>query len=343
MTNRYTLLLLLSCCFAAASFAQKRTLGSNVTTSRTITGINLHQPANLLQTRTVTDTLYPGAFNDACGDTQFSYNVPDPGWGYIAGTNNFEDKEKAQRIYNEPNTAVTISETWAFFGNVSQVGNGSVRMKIYRVEDNRPGSLIAQSNGVRVEDIQVNDTVVVATPFSYPVPVTIDDPSFFLSMDFSTLYSTFDTVGLFHTEIGCGNGAEAFELWATDEWYSMPDAWLSDFGNFEINFSLIAVVAFEDPNSTDDYYQQNQLRLYPAAPNPARQRVQLRYELQEAGPVRIGIYAADGRQLRHLDMGVRFAGPHTTHVDVSDFPAGSYVYMIQTERGQAASRFLVKK
>lgn len=299
-------------------------------------------PFPTLESRNVVDTLVPDAFNDVCGDVQVLYQPVDD-WGFIGGTNFFGDKEKAQLIENTTNTSITIKEAWALFGYVSSVGNGNVRMKIYRVDpDGGPGSMRAQTNDVRVENIEINDTAVVATPFFFPVTVDLDEPSFYLSLDISGLYNTFDTVAVFSTELGCGSGREAYDLWQNDQWFPVVESW-GGLQDFDINYSLLAIVEFDDPNSVNDpYFQQGLLRLYPAAPNPAREQVRLNYELEEPGPVQIEIYSSDGRRLQLLELGHQGAGRHRREINTGHLPAGSYVYTILTDRARVASRFIVK-
>lgn len=345
MNNRFHPLIF---CLLLASWnltAQKKMVNPQPFSSQVLDGRAglFTTPYPMLESRNVLDTLVPDAFNDVCGEVQVLYQPIDD-WGFIGGTNFFGDKEKAQLIENTTNTSITIKEVWALFGYVSSVGNGNVRMKIYRVDTDNggPGSLWAQTNDVRVENIQINDTVVVATPFFFPVNVALDVPSFYLSLDVSSLYNTFDTVAVFSTELGCGSGREAYDLWPDDQWYPVVDSW-GGLQDFDINYSLLAIVEFDDPNSVNDpYYQQGLLRLYPAAPNPAREQVRLNYELEEPGPVQIDIYSSDGRRLQHLDLGHHTVGRHAREIETNSLPAGSYVYTILTDRARVASRFIVE-
>lgn len=338
MTARFTLL-----CFLLFSVSTllSQARKANVDPVRKAT---YSQPApDLLETRNVTDTLTPGAFKDVCGSTFVTY-TPIDDWGFVAGTNAFGDKETAQLIRNTTNTEITITEVWAFFGYISEVGNGNIRVKLYDVDPatGRPESMRAQSNDVRVANIQYSDTLALGTAFTFPTAVSLDDPSFFLSVDFSSLYATFDTVSLYHTELGCGTGTETYVLWSDNQWFSMIEAW-AGIQDFDINLSIVAVVEFDSPNAVaDPYYQQGQLRLYPASPNPAGHTVQLNYELKESGPVKIELYSADGRRMRDIQLGHQHTGRYAQNIDISDLPAGPYVYSIVTATTRVASRFIVK-
>lgn len=345
MNNRFHPLIFLLLFSSWGLIAQKKAIDPQPFSSRIIENapVFFTQPNADLESRNVQDTLVPDAFNDVCGEVQVLYQPADD-WGFIGGTNFFGDREKAQLIENTTNTSIIVREVWALFGYVSSVGNGNVRMKIYRVDPGNggPGSLLARTNDVRVENIQINDTAVVATPFFFPVTVDLEAPSFYLSLDISGLYNTFDTVAVFSTELGCGSGREAYDLWTNDQWYPVVESW-GGAQDFDINYSLLAIVEFDDPNSVNDpYYQQGLLRLYPATPNPAGETIRLNFELEEPGPVQLDIYSSDGRRLQHLDLGHHPVGRYAREIETSNLPAGSYVYTILTDRARVASRFIIK-
>ncbi|PAP78328.1 T9SS type A sorting domain-containing protein [Rubrivirga marina] len=62
-----------------------------------------------------------------------------------------------------------------------------------------------------------------------------------------------------------------------------------------------------------------------AAPNPTRGRTTLTVSVSEAGPVRVAVYDALGRQVALLADGPRPAGPLTLDLDATRLPAGVYV------------------
>lgn len=340
MIKRFTLLLTLLS-FTLSLYSQQRIAGSEPVRSISVPAIF---PVGL-EPRVEMDTLAPGAFNDLCALDQQLFGL-ESSWGFVAGMNEFGDKEKAQLIENTTNEAILIRETWAFFGYKSVVDNGNLRMKIYNVDQSTggPGTLLGESIDIAAEEIQYNDTAFVfeGTPFFYESPVMLDDPSFFISVDLADLYATNDTVGILHTNFGCGSGTEAFELWEDDTWISIFDAWLADV-DFDINFSLFAVVEFDLTSPVKDpHYQQGHLRLYPAAPNPARESLQLNYQLETTGSVRIEVYSPDGRRLQNFNLGQLPAGRYNETLDLSQFPAGPYVYSIVTDEARVMSKFVVK-
>lgn len=83
-----------------------------------------------------------------------------------------------------------------------------------------------------------------------------------------------------------------------------------------------------------DYFQTNAseqaLRLLPNVPNPFSQVTTLRYELSETGPIRIQVYALDGRQAlsRQLDGAKGYNEYSVKHDDLG--ANGTYVYTVQS-------------
>ena len=62
-----------------------------------------------------------------------------------------------------------------------------------------------------------------------------------------------------------------------------------------------------------------------AAPNPSRSGTALRVALPEAGPVRLAVYDALGREVARLVDGPLGAGPHEVRLGAGRLPAGVYV------------------
>jgi hypothetical protein len=80
------------------------------------------------------------------------------------------------------------------------------------------------------------------------------------------------------------------------------------------------------------------LALLPASPNPLRGAATLRFTLPEAGPVRLAVYDALGREVAVLVDGEREAGPHAVAFEAGALPSGAYV-----ARLEAASQALTQR
>lgn len=65
--------------------------------------------------------------------------------------------------------------------------------------------------------------------------------------------------------------------------------------------------------------------LHAAAPNPFHERTAIPYDVAEAGPVRVALYNALGREVAVLVDGVQLAGRHEVTLDGADLAAGVYL------------------
>jgi|GEM_PF-1156316 len=289
-----------------------------------------------------TDTVAPPAFADTCALSPVSFTITES-WGFVGGTNEFGDLQKAQRISYTQNASYRVSEAWGFFSDAEVVGDGELDINIFSVDEQSgaPGSLLGSSDKLNVSDIVIDDQLLLPTIFPFSTPVAVQDTQFFVSLDISELYASQDTVGLFLTGQDCGDGSDAWDLFSDGvTWLPFDDeqSW-----QLESNLYLFAVVEFDQATSVDDPFVQNkELRLFPAFPNPASSEVTLRYQLDEASDVTIELYTADGRLIRKMDQGRQVNGEHQQRLDVSALPAGAYVYSIVTSQSRLLSRFVVE-
>jgi len=81
------------------------------------------------------------------------------------------------------------------------------------------------------------------------------------------------------------------------------------------------------------------------APNPARGPATIRFDLPQAGPVRLSVFNAAGRLVRRLESGVRPAGSHVAVWDGYDdrgapLPAGIYFAALDTPGGATSSKIV---
>lgn len=301
----------------------------------------LSLPKSDLQVRQEMDTvLYPAAAAE-CGSFVTTYQVADV-WGFIAGTNGYEDLEKAQRLVYTANSPYTIEEVWGFFAIADTVDNGPLRMRIYQVDPTTdgPGKLLGESEDISVSDIQTDTLAVLPTIFPMADSITLSDTTFFVSLDLSDLYNTRDTVALFMTNDTCGTGDDAWELFSDSvTWLPINDrnSWQLD-----ANWAIAAVVSFGETTGIDDpFIAQKGLQIFPASPNPTNTWIELPFQLDAASIVNIEVYSADGRLLERHNLGQKLPGRHSMQLDVQAFPPGTYVYGIVTNEARLMSRFVV--
>ena len=78
-------------------------------------------------------------------------------------------------------------------------------------------------------------------------------------------------------------------------------------------------------NSLEDLKEALQFQVHP---NPTDSVVQLSFSLEAPGRVSVTWLDLNGRTLRETDQGVLPAGPQAIEDDLSDLPAGTYVYQL---------------
>ena len=175
--------------------------------------------------RGIMDTLIPAAFQDTCGLSVFSFTI-NGRWGFLAGTNEFGDREKAQRFSFDGASEFTVPEIWAFFAERSVVGDGNVVATVYDdAGDGSPGTDLGSSSPVKTSELNIDPNSVLATVFTFDTPPTVTTPQFFASIDLSALYPANDTLGLLISNDGCGDGADSWELFSDGTtWVTIDDA-----------------------------------------------------------------------------------------------------------------------
>lgn len=319
--------------FLLSAQAQQRQPGTSVARSaESLLGSELQFRAEL-------DTIIAPALALPCAD--LAYTTRSDEWGFVGGTNNYGDKEKAQRLGYTSADDYRVTEVWGYFEEPSVVDDGLVFAKIYAVNPTTgaPGSLLGQSNGIRVSDIRSDPTVLLPTIFTFSSPVAVNADSFFVSFDISNLYASRDTLTLFITDEDCGNGRDAYDRLSDDSWlaFNASGSW-----GLNSNFFVVAVVEFGDPTGVRDPFVEHEgLRLSPARPNPAAEQVQLPYYLREGGAVTLEVFSSDGRLLYRETAANRPAGEHYWSLPTDNWSSGTYFYAIGTDRSRSMSRFLV--
>lgn len=287
------------------------------------------------------DTIVPPILLDTCSQTVFSF-LSNGDWGFVGGMNDFGDLEKAQRFFYD-NEKYDVLETTIFFASADVVGDGDLTVKIYEVDNdtNGPGNLVGTSDAVKASEIAVDPQFVLPTFFTFSTPATVNGPQFFVSVDFSQLYATADTVDLLMTDIGCGDGNDSWEL------FSDGFTWLpinsSDSWGIETNFFMIATVQADGTSSTKELVTggNNRIRLHDAFPNPATQEVTISYDLESSTDLQIEIYSTDGKLIQQIKKSTQPPGQYQELISTKNLTSGTYLYGIVTDKGRLMSKFTV--
>jgi hypothetical protein len=147
--------------FVSFGFAQKH-VGKPISTK----SISINS-----ESRSTTDTLYavPWQTVNAC-DSFFIYGVS--GGGYVTGTNNYGDLEKAQKFSLTGLTnPIQVTNILAPFWTNTPTSTANIVMKIYSVNTTTKGpqTLLGTSNAVTISQIVTGGM----TNFTFTTPVTV--------------------------------------------------------------------------------------------------------------------------------------------------------------------------
>ena len=78
-------------------------------------------------------------------------------------------------------------------------------------------------------------------------------------------------------------------------------------------------------------------------PNPAREFVNVEYEVLQPSGIKLEMYDMLGKQVRFRDQGFAYEGSYSVEFPVSDLEAGMYILIINTGENQIANKVRVVK
>jgi hypothetical protein len=296
--------------FVSFGFAQKH-VGKPISTK----SISINS-----ESRSTTDTLYavPWQTVNAC-DSFFIYGVS--GGGYVTGTNNYGDLEKAQKFSLTGLTnPIQVTNILAPFWTNTPTSTANIVMKIYSVNTTTKGpqTLLGTSNAVTISQIVTGGM----TNFTFTTPVTVTT-SFFASF----VVPSADTAVVYESKQGCwSNDSLAFELWspAPGTWHSMYASWGTT--GFQMDLAIFPVIT--TGSGVQDYFIDG-IKLGQNQPNPATSTTMIQYEVQNSSKVSLDIYDITGRLVLTMDEGNQMAGKHSIVIDANKLQAGSYFYSLK--------------
>lgn len=285
------------------------------------------------------DTAFTPSFLDTCGQTVTFFGVTD-GWGYVAGTNSFEDQEKAQRFDFPGADDYNLTEVGVFFHDAMVVGDGNVQVKIYDVANNgAPGQVLGTSEPLAVSQLVTDD--ILPTSFTFTDPVPLNDSRFFVSVDLSALYASQDTVGIWHTRPDCGNGDDTWEL------FSDGTTWVpfTSESSWQLDAELLIFAVLEQMSTDVEDLTPEQAGLYlnEAYPNPARDQLTLDFSLDQKEDINIGIFRANGQLVKTHNLGSRAQGSHREVLPLNELNDGVYFYSFSTSKTRVLKKFIIQK
>lgn len=290
----------------------------------------------------VADTILPLILADDCAEELFLYFSDTASVGFLSGTNPFFDLEKIQRVELEEATNFTVNEIVAAFAVAdSIIGDRKILANVYADggSDNPLGTFLGSSDTLTVRQLALGGGFT-SFPFSTPVALT-DASSFFVGIEFTNLYfddrdsvNYIGNVALFSTEIGCGSGENALEVFPGadgNQYNTILVNWSAD-----LEFAIGAIIDRDPFTST-----RTPLADYATtvSPNPATDNVTVAFAAPGNQKITVSLLAMDGRVLRTQTSP---AGNGSVTWSVNELSAGVYLYQVTGAEGVQTGKVVIR-
>ena len=264
--------------------------------------------------------------------------------GYVAGTNVFNDRAKAQEY--DDSTASVVEKVLIWFA-VKKFNSGDslhsfVTVNVYKLDSVGygssattracPGTIVASSK-LLVKDI---DTV-----FNHLTTVNFDFPNFAtttgnfavgIAMD---SVNVMDTIAVYTSDTSNAHGTQqSWEKESDGLWYTLKRSWPLDvdLAIFPvINKNTIGIAKI---NNTSFLSASNQ-------PNPANESSTILYELSAQSFVNIDIYDVTGKLIFTQNLLNQIAGKHNFTLDTRNFSSGIYCYTLHSESNSTSNKLVI--
>jgi hypothetical protein len=297
-------------------------------------GIDLITGGTFTASESTAFCLYAAGTCDTIVQTNFANGTPviyGATSGYITGSNNFGDKEKAQVF--DVTSPVYVQDVIVWFGAKEYVsGNANSKVTVNLRQANgtgtattgtvntAPGTLLA-SKDLLITRI---DTSGFFNKISFTTPVLVS-ADYAVGVNFSTL-GTNDQVGIVSSTDGDANNTQlAWEMWSDNTWHSMLSAWTTAIdGNLDLG-----IFPIECPNLITGVEEtENDFMVFP---NPATDELTVVCESVVGSPQSVvNILTATG-QLVHVSN----LTSNISHLDISNLASG--IYFVQVMIGEKMS------
>jgi hypothetical protein len=295
----------------------------------------------------VPEVIQPPFADLPCADSVFVFGAG-PDNGFVTGTNGFFDLAKGQRFIYEADAPYELLDVGVAFASVDAMAlDSTVTVQIYNDlgSDGSFGSLVATSNPVTLRDINLPDTVIPYTFFTFPDSVILTRDSFIVMVNLSRTYTESpDYMSIFSSDADCGDGNNAFEIFVGQDnaltVSTIQNSWTnSDDEPLNLEFLMIATVEQQEITSTRQPMVDYAPRLFP---NPADGLTQLTFTSRAAGSYRSSLLDLTGRQLQAQTIDYPAGQTVQQDIDLTGLPAGVYLYRIDGPSGVQLGR-LVKR
>ncbi|MFO7445814.1 MAG: T9SS type A sorting domain-containing protein [Ignavibacteriaceae bacterium] len=263
--------------------------------------------------------------------------------GYVAGTNEYDDKGKYQRF--DISGSVSVTHAYIAFSEIEIRPAGSpddINLVVRSVNPNgSPGTLLS-SKIISTADFNTTSLDI----FEFDAPVSAEN-SFFVGLEWETEWadSNADRFSLAADEVGDGNGAKrAWEKWFDDSLTSIQDTWST--GENEMDVDLWIGVFFDavtsvkpDPSVTVNSYSLSQ-----NYPNPFNPVTIIKYSIPYESNVKLTVYNALGETISEVINSIQNPGAYQAEFNAELLSSGLYFYKIEANALNGSGQFLeIKK
>lgn len=295
------------------------------------------------------DTTFPPALlNLACGSTLDSLAAyvlsPTPDapnlWGSVTGPNFYGDKEVAIRYETSGIQGLAIVQVWGFFAGVVPVDDGNIQFHLYDVGTNDlPNQRVASSDTLALSEIFSGN-------FNYKdlaSPFPVSQSQIMVSLDFSALYATNDTMSLVSTQFGCASDPNISYLRLIDDSWTSFSAPGSQ-GGWGAPLEVLMGYVFETPVTSviapDAYLRQGNLTIFP----PVQTEGQLRFgwQTKRPAPYRLAIIDLQGRVVWQQRGQTQARAEQRETISVANWAKGMYTLVATSENSRLMLKFAIR-
>lgn len=329
MKKIYSIITIIAVTFSvnAQKATSTKTSVSNLATSSVI---------NYKSTASSTTTVLQPSSMSTCTVTAYTSGTV----GYVAGTNDYGDKAKAQK-YNLANYSLSLPTTVSAAGVSIFKKNGTTAtttVKIYADASGFPGTLLGTSLPVSISALTTGTAI---STFSFSPAVTLTGAVFHVSFDFSaTNAAAGDTVAIYETNDGCaGNTVEgSHELQSDGLWYAMTNTTTAGWGFISTDFAIFPQVTANMVSVVENELNSKSVSILP---NPTSGLVNVVFTLANEENVVVSV----SNTLGQVVSTSKFDGIANKMVslDIANQPNGVYFVTISNGKDKMVQRLILNK
>jgi hypothetical protein len=297
------------------------------------------------ESKAPTDTLWPGQ-----ADTASTFVlIADSSGGYVLGTNSFHDICKGQQF--RVDTGGYIIDGAIFWFGEKNVGTGDDSLKfVLWGMDSLHGYTMAGGNQpcpgteltaitIPMSAVDTSSSLQSAFAVTFPAAITVID-DYMIGFDMSKIGN--GTIGLMSTSNGSGGGNElVWEKWSTNNtWHTLQAAGWGFPALLDIDAMILPVIDMSSAGMSEPP-MINGISCS-AYPNPASETVNLLITLEASSFSNIiEVLDANSRRVFYQNTGMMNPGQNKRSIDVSGWPAGSYICIFYSGSGNYAIRISI--